>query len=117
MSRRWFVMLAVVGMVGASTLDADAHSGDVGRFDRPKQGYAAPWTLLRDGPPEQVGLDRAPIDGALRQIDEWTRTNPTQPPVAFPLMSGAVTLLAHEGVVVSRSASGYAVRYSDGAGT
>jgi CubicO group peptidase (beta-lactamase class C family) len=32
-------------------------------------------------------------------------------------MSGVVTLLAHDGVVVSRSASGYAVRYSDGAGT
>jgi serine-type D-Ala-D-Ala carboxypeptidase len=117
MFRRSVVLLAVVGVVGAGAVSADARGGDVGRFDRPKQGFAAPWTQLRDGSPEQVGLDRAPIDAALRQIDEWTRTNPTSPPVAHPLMSGVVTLLAHEGVVVSRSASGYAVRYSDAAGT
>jgi CubicO group peptidase (beta-lactamase class C family) len=117
MFRRSVVLLAVVGVVGAGAVSADARGGDSGRFDRPKQGFAAPWTQLRDGSPEQAGLDQAPIDAALRQIDEWTRTNPTSPPVSHPLMSGVVTLLAHDGVVVSRSASGYAVRYSDAAGT
>lgn len=117
MFRRAVLALTMVGVTGASVVSAEAHGGDAGRFDRPKVGFAAPWTQLREGNPEQVNLDRAPIDAALRQIDEWTRTNPTQPPVPKPLMAGVVTLLAHEGVIVSRSASGYAVRYSDAAGT
>ncbi|ONI78909.1 serine hydrolase [Actinosynnema sp. ALI-1.44] len=117
MFRRTVLALTMVGMTATGAVSAEAHGGDSGRFDRPRQGFAAPWTQLRDGTPEQAGLDRAPIDAALKQIDEWTRTNPTSPPVAKPLMSGVVTLLAHEGVVVSRSASGYALRYSDAAGT
>ncbi|ALG05823.1 serine hydrolase domain-containing protein [Kibdelosporangium phytohabitans] len=117
MFRRTVLALTMAGVTAAGAVSAEAHGGDSGRFDRPKQGFAAPWTQLRDGTPEQAGLDRAPIEAALKQVDEWTRANPTSPPVAKPLMSGVVTLLAHEGVVVSRSASGYAVRYSDAAGT
>jgi CubicO group peptidase (beta-lactamase class C family) len=37
--------------------------------------------------------------------------------LTVPLYSGAVTLLAHDGVVVSRANYGYAVRYADAAGT
>ena len=40
-----------------------------------------------------------------------------RPDAGHPLFSGAVTLLAHDGVVVSRRTAGYAVRYADGAGT
>jgi serine-type D-Ala-D-Ala carboxypeptidase len=116
MFRRAVIMLAVMGVAGAGAVAADARGGDSGRFDRPRQGFAAPWTTLRDGDPRQVGLDKGPIEAGLRQIDELTRTNP-DPKIGKPLLSGAVTLLAHDGVVVSRSTSGYAVRYADAAGT
>jgi CubicO group peptidase (beta-lactamase class C family) len=116
MFRRAAVLLAVIGVVGSTAVAADAHNSDSGRFDRPEVGFAAPWTTLHDGNPRQAGLDKAPIDAALSQIDEWTRTNP-DPKVGHPLMSGAVTLLAHDGVIVSRAATGYAVQYADQQGT
>ena len=48
--------------------------------------------------------------------NEWTTKN-YDPKLTVPLYSGAVSLLAHDGVVVSRHAVGYAVQYADGAGT
>jgi CubicO group peptidase (beta-lactamase class C family) len=109
--------LSAVVMTGSATVTAEPHGGDpTGRFDRPQQGFASPRTVLRDGSPRSVGLDPAPIEEALGRIDAWTRTHPT-PNTNHPLYSGAVTLLAHDGVVVSRASTGYAVRYADGAGT
>jgi CubicO group peptidase (beta-lactamase class C family) len=116
MLRRAMVILTVLGVAAGSAVAADAHSDGTGRFDQPMNGFAAPWTTLRDGTPRQAGLDPQPIDAALRQIDEWTRTN-TNPAIPHPLMSGAVTLLVHDGMVVSRSATGYALQYSDQSGT
>src|ERR1700730_6269007 len=81
-----------------------------GRFDQPQEGYAAPWTMLRDGPPQEVGLDPGPIDTALAQVNAWTRNDPT---TGHPMYSGQVTLLAHDGVVVAKDAAGYALRYAD----
>jgi serine-type D-Ala-D-Ala carboxypeptidase len=117
MFRRAAVVLTVMGVLGASAVTADAYSAYNNRFDRPEQGFAPPWTTLRDGRPQDVGLDTAPIDAAVRQINEWTKTNPTVPAVPHPLMSGVVTLLVHEGVVVERSHAGYAVQYADQQGT
>jgi CubicO group peptidase (beta-lactamase class C family) len=116
MFRRTAVVLTVMGVAGAGAVAADAHPAYNGRFDRPEQGFAPAWTTLRNGSPQQVGLDPAPIDAAVHQIDEWTRTNPN-PSIPHPLMSGAVTLLAHDGVVVNRSATGYALQYADQQGT
>lgn len=121
MSRRSVLsvtLLAVLtaAVMTASTAVATAHGSPTGRFDQPQAGFAPPTTVLRDGAPGKVGLDPAPIDAALRKVDEWTRTHP-DPTLNHPLFSGAVSLLAHDGVVVSRQATGYAVRYADGAGT
>ena len=60
-----------------------------------------------------VGLDPAPIKDALAQIAGWEEPSGT----THPLYAGAVTLLGSAGRVVAREASGYALRYADGAGT
>jgi CubicO group peptidase (beta-lactamase class C family) len=84
-----------------------------GRFDHPYDGYAPRSTLLRDSSPAKAGLDPAPIDAALAQVAGWT-----QPSGAVkPLYAGAVTLLAHDGNVVTRNATGLALKYADGSGT
>jgi CubicO group peptidase (beta-lactamase class C family) len=97
----------------AMTTPAVADGNRSGRFDRPYDGYAPKTTLLRDSTPEKAGLDPAPIDAALTQVDAWTRPNGT----AKPLYAGAVTLLAHDGNVVTRTATGMALKYADGNGT
>lgn len=116
-SRGWLssTLIAVVATVASSTVVAMADDappgGPTGRFDRVHHGFAPPGTLLRDGTPESVGLDPAPIAAALDRIDGWTRPNPA---TGRPLFSGAVTLMAHGGVVVSQHAAGQALRYADG---
>lgn len=109
------VLASVLVMTaGASVSVAEAHGSATGRFDQPQRGYAR--EVLRDGSPQSVGLDPAPIDAALAKIDEWTTKN-YNPNLKVPLYSGAVSVLAHDGVVVSRHTVGYALRYADGAGT
>jgi CubicO group peptidase (beta-lactamase class C family) len=108
--------LAVAMTAGSGVSVAESRGAVTGRFDVPLPGYASPHTVLRDGSPASVGLDPAPIDAALTRIDEWTRKN-YDPKLTVPLYSGAVSLVAHDGVVVSRKTAGYAVRYADGAGT
>ncbi len=112
------VLLAVLGSLTttASAVSAEPHGGVTGRFDRPQEGFAPPRTVLRDGSPQSVRLDPAPIDAAITRIDEWTRKN-YDPKLTVPLYSGAVALLAHDGVVVERATAGYALRYADAAGT
>jgi CubicO group peptidase (beta-lactamase class C family) len=109
-------VLATVTTAASATVSAEPrHDGGVtGRFDRPQDGYAPPRTVLRTGSPRSVGLDPAPIDDALAKIDGWTRPDPAS---GHPLFSGAVGLLAHDGVVVERATAGYALRYADAAGT
>jgi CubicO group peptidase (beta-lactamase class C family) len=108
--------LAVAVTAGAGVSVAESHRSVTGRFDQPQRGYASPRTVLEDGSPRSAGLDPAPIDAALARIDGWTREN-YDPRLTVPLYSGAVSLLAHDGVVVSRATAGYAVRYADAAGT
>ena len=63
-------------------------------------------------PAERRARPRADRD-ALDQIAGWEEpSGATQ-----PLYAGAVTLMGHDGRVVAREASGYALRYADGAGT
>lgn len=69
--------------------------------------------MLTDSTPAAAGLDPKPIDDALAQIAGWEEPSGT----THPLYAGAVTLLGHSGHVVAREASGYALRYADGAGT
>ncbi|HWM03511.1 MAG TPA: serine hydrolase [Actinophytocola sp.] len=110
-------VLCTVVTTASATVTAEPHGGGhTGRFDQPQPGFAPPRTVLREGSPESVRLDQEPVDAAVAQLDEWTRTHPT-PDTDHPLYSGAVSLLAHDGVVVSRATAGYAVRYADGEGT
>jgi CubicO group peptidase (beta-lactamase class C family) len=68
---------------------------------------------LRDSTPAKADLDPAPIDAALAQVAGWTQPSGT----VKPLYAGAVTLLAHDGNVVTRNATGMALKYADGSGT
>src|SRR5262245_56013611 len=110
------VLALVVGMTaGASLGVAQAQGGSAGgRFDEPRTGFMN--AVPRGGSPQAAGLDPAPIDSALTKIDGWTTKN-YNPALKVPLYSGAVSVLGHDGVVVSRHDVGYAVRYSDAAGT
>ena len=108
--------LISAALVGASLLaPSTALAGRVsgGRFDQPHSAFAAPNTMLRDSTPASAGLDARPIDDALAQIAGWEEPSGA----TRPLYAGAVTLLGHNGQVVAREASGFALRYADGAGT
>ncbi|WP_199431591.1 serine hydrolase [Qaidamihabitans albus] len=85
-----------------------------GRFDLPRHGFAPASTVLRDASPERTGLDPEPIRAAERRLAGWTRQDAAD---GHPLFSGAVGLLAHDGLVVDTYAAGSAVRYADGSGT
>ena len=73
------------------------------RFDRPYQGFAPAGTVLRAGSPAQAGLNPGPIDAFNSQLAAWV-------PSIYP---GVTVLLAHNGVVVDRTATGEAVKYQD----
>ncbi|MBM7771396.1 CubicO group peptidase (beta-lactamase class C family) [Actinokineospora baliensis] len=93
-------MLAQLG-AAVAVLAITAGGGPSGRFDRPQEGFSPPTTVLRAGSPESAGLDPAPIETAKAAI------------ASSPLFPGAVSLLAHDGVVVDLTATGKAVRYID----
>jgi CubicO group peptidase (beta-lactamase class C family) len=112
------VLAAATGVLVALTTltsGASAITGhhDTGRFDRPQQGFAPAWTTLRTASPREVNLDPAPIKAAEDFLASWTKPDAT----GHPHFSGAVGLLAHDGVVVDRYAVGGALRYADAAGT
>lgn len=65
--------------------------------------------MLTDQHPSQVGLDPVPIAAAVarvRSAEEATAGAPA-------LFSGAVGVLGHDGHIVARDASGWALRWSD----
>lgn len=111
---RAMILAMALLSVAATTPGPDSPDPAAGRFDRPQTGDAAADTRLRDGTPEEVGLDSRPIDAALRRIAGWTRKTPE---LAHPMYAGAVSLLVHDGVVVRRNAVGKALRYADAQGT
>lgn len=122
MPARKILIAAVSILVAATTLSTagaqaipgtEQHDRAAGRFDKPRQGFAPASTVLRDGAPSDVGLDPAPIKAAERFIDGWTKPDAT----GHPHFSGAVGLLAHDGVIVDRQVVGGAVRYADVNGT
>lgn len=103
-------LLIATTLAVSVTLPARAE-GREARFDQPHEGWAS--SVLRPGTPEHVGLDPAPLDAALAQVQRYTVADAT----GHPMFAGAVTLFAHDGVVVTHEPTGWAVRYSDGAGT
>jgi CubicO group peptidase (beta-lactamase class C family) len=111
------ILLLVAGVASASA----APSSVEGSIPQPQVAAptaAAPAphsaTALPEGTPSQVGLDPVPIDRAQRQIAAGTTPSPGHP---YPLYPGVVSLLAHNGVVVGRQATGYELLYTGGPGT
>ncbi|MGW7685473.1 serine hydrolase [Kribbella sp. NPDC054772] len=111
--KRWAAITTTSAVILTMATPAVAGSNNSGRFDHPYAGYAPKTTLLRDATPAKAGLDPAPIDAALSQVAAWTQPSGT----AKPLYAGAVTLLGHDGNIVTRTATGQAVKYADGQGT
>lgn len=110
-------VLAAVALLSLTALGGSAVAAQgraAGHFDRPQDGFAPAETLLQDGTPSGIGLDPKPIDDAWRQLAAWTEKTPD---LEHPMYAGAVGLLAHDGVVVSRTAAGEQLRYADGKGT
>ncbi|HVV12297.1 serine hydrolase [Amycolatopsis sp.] len=109
------VVLLVAALIvpGASAI-AEVAQPWAGRFDRPQQGFAPANTVLRTGNPAEVRLAGGPISAAEEFLASWARDDPA---TGHPHFSGAVGLLAHDGVIVDQYATGGAVRYADAAGT
>ena len=80
-------------------------------FSKPFHGFAPGNTVLSDAPPAQAGLDPEPIAQAVQRV----RGHETAPAGGHPMYAGAVALMGHDGKVVERDASGYALRYESGA--
>ncbi|EWM14567.1 serine hydrolase [Kutzneria sp. 744] len=99
---RVLALPAVLVLAFAVTTSADAGPNSA-RFDRPYQGFAPASTVLRAGSPAAAGLNAAPIDAFNQQLAAWV-------PSIYP---GATVLLAHNGVMVDRTATGEAVKYKD----
>jgi CubicO group peptidase (beta-lactamase class C family) len=93
---------AVLALAFAMTSSADGAPSSA-RFDRPYAGFAPADTVLHAGSPAQAGLNPAPIDAFNQQLAAWV-------PSIYP---GATVLLAHNGVVVDRTATGEAVKFKD----
>lgn len=101
------VAVAAVGAVtGTMTAAAPAGAED---YSRPFTGFAPANTVLRDASPASAGLDPAPIDEAVALI----RGHEAAPAGGHPMYAGAVALMGHDGAVVARDASGYALRYEN----
>jgi CubicO group peptidase (beta-lactamase class C family) len=114
---RAMIAVASVVVTASSATTAVADDNSIprdARFDLPYQGFMPASTVLRDSTPQAAGLDPAPIDAALTAVDGWSRPSSTG---AHPLYAGAVTLLAHDGKVVTKKATGMALKYADGNGT
>ena len=114
--RRTILAVALFLVASVTTGSASAAGAGVvhGRFDRPQHGFAPEGTVRREGSPGDVGLDSRPLDTARHQLGAWTEKSPGR---EHPMFAGAVSLLAHDGVVVRHDAVGHEVRYADGNGT
>ncbi|WP_218184648.1 serine hydrolase domain-containing protein [Nigerium massiliense] len=107
-----FASAVVLSLSALAGVPADA-AGVRGRFDQPQQGFMPATTRLREGTPARAKLDPAPIEAALAQIEAVQEPSGS----TRPLQAGSVVLMAHDGIIAKRRASGYAVRYADGSGT
>ncbi len=100
-------LLATTALLLGTLAPVSAETVPRARFDQPRAGFAAAGTVLRAGAPELVGVDPVPVGRALGVVRGFTGG-------AAPLFPGAVTLMAHDGVVVGHEAVGWAVRHADG---
>ena len=101
-------VLAVTAMVAGTLVTATPASAD--DYSKPFTGFAPANTVLRDASPASVGLDPAPIAEAVDAIHGYEQPQAN----GHPMYAGAVGLMGHDGKVVERDASGYALRYATG---
>ena len=78
-------------------------------FSKPFRGFAPPNTVLSEASPASVGLDPAPIATAVDQV----RAHESAPVGGHPMYAGAVGIMGHDGKIVERDASGWALRYAN----
>ncbi|MFF5099496.1 MULTISPECIES: serine hydrolase [Actinosynnema] len=102
---RLSALLATTALLLGTLAPVSAETAPRARFDQPRPGFAPVGTVLRPGSPERAGLDPVPLDRALAAVRDHTTG-------AAPLFPGAVTLLAHDGVIAKHEAVGWAVRSS-----
>ncbi len=98
--------LGALALAGSLMTAVPASADD---FSGPDRGFAPPNTVLRDAAPAEVGLDPAPIAEAVDLI----HAHEEAPAGSHPLYAGAVGIMGHDGRVVERDASGWALRYAD----
>ncbi|MEW1952747.1 serine hydrolase [Terrabacter sp. NPDC080008] len=98
--------LGSLAVVGSLVTPGPAAADD---FSKPDRGFAPPNTVLSDASPASLGLDPAPIAQAVAQIHAHEQVDAS----GHPLFAGAVGIMGHEGHVVERDASGWALRYAD----
>src|SRR5690349_20556021 len=65
--------------------------------------------VLSDADPAALGLDPVPIAESVAQIHAHQQVGAA----GHPLFAGAVGVMGHEGRIVERDASGWALRYAD----
>ena len=106
MRRRGAAVVAAAGVLLAGVAVGPAAANDL---DRPERGFMPANTVLADADPADVGLDPAPIAEAGERI----AGHEVAPEGGHPMYSGAVGLMGHDGKVVGRHTSGYAVRWAD----
>ncbi len=97
--------LGALALAGSLMISVPASADD---FSRPDRGFAPANTVLRDAAPAEVGLDAAPIAEAVGLI----HAHEEAPAGSHPLFAGAVGIMGHDGRVVERDASGWALRYA-----
>jgi CubicO group peptidase (beta-lactamase class C family) len=105
-------LIAVAGVLSACTSTGISASTGAQPAIQARPVLAGPAPILRDGSAASVGLNPAPVAAAQQRIAAGTQ------PIGrrHPMYAGEVSLVAHDGVVVSRQAAGYELRYADGRG-
>ncbi|MBB2988429.1 serine hydrolase domain-containing protein [Terracoccus luteus] len=93
--------------LGGGLMTATPASADP--YDDPHLGFAPAATVLEDSTPRRAGLDPKPITDAVAAVHAAEEA----PAGGHPLFAGAVGLMGHEGKVVERDASGWALRWAD----
>jgi CubicO group peptidase (beta-lactamase class C family) len=73
------------------------------------------WGRVREASPESVGMDSAALEQLERNMSDFNVHPPSGE--SHPVQPGSAVVVGHEGVVVSRFATGYAQLYADANGT
>src|SRR5690625_5142742 len=115
LSRRTLMagMLGIgAGAAGVTPVGNPAWAGNgqgKGRFDQPMTEYTS-YQRLKDGKPNQVQLDAAPLERGWSQVVSFTEPADG---ADHPLYVGGALLYGHQGCVVLRRATGQSRKYAN----